>query len=294
MNTPPGLLAAACALWGVQTGYWLVAAAAAAVLEAPRFAALRWNVGQAHFNRLSDFCSVLVVVVGGYLYFTFGNPRALMLLFQWLPLLLLPLAAAQAWGNLREVDVAAFVWTLRKGGSDEHYALNLGYPCLAVWIVAAAATYTPGPSFYAGLAALVAWALWSARPRRYPVVLWFVLLAATAGAGYGVQHGLHRTQAWLEEVVPEWIGASGSRTDPYRSSTDLGHIGELKQEQDRARVAECEVQVARHGHQQHAAEIGETVEMRLRDVPAQRHQPRRLERKRHDRRHDPLAGLNGP
>jgi transglutaminase-like putative cysteine protease len=230
MNTPAGLLAAACALWGAQTGSWLVAVAAAAALEAPRFVALRWNVEQAHFNRLSDFCSVLVVVVGGYLYFTFGNPRALMLLFQWLPLLLLPLAAAQAWGNLREVDVAAFVWTLRRGGSDEHYALNLGYPCLAVWVVAATATYTRGPWFYAGLAALVAWALWSARPRRYPVVLWIVLLVATAGAGYGVQHGLTRTQAWLEEVVPEWIGAAGSRTDPYRNRTDLGHIGELKQD----------------------------------------------------------------
>jgi len=230
MNTPAGLLAAACALWGVQTGYWPIAAAAAAVLEAPRFAALRWNVGQAHFNRLSDFCSVLVVVAGGYLYFTFGNPRALMLLFQWLPLMLLPLAAAQAWGNLREVDVAAFVWTLRRSGADEHYALNLGYPYLAVWIVAAAAANTSGPAFYFGLAALVAWALWCARPRRYPVVLWIVLLAATAGAGYGIQHGLNRAQAWLEEAVPEWIGASGSRTDPYRSHTDLGHIGELKQD----------------------------------------------------------------
>ena len=230
MNTPAGLLAAACALWGTQTGYWLIAAAAAAVLEAPRLVALRWNVAQVHFNRLADFCSVLVVVVGGYLYFTFGNPRALMLLFQWLPLLLLPLAAAQAWGNLREVDVAAFVWTLRRSGSDEHYALNLGYPCLAAWVIAAAAANTSGPSFYAGLVAIVAWALWSARPRRYPFVLWIALLAAATGAGYGVHQGLHRAQAWLEEIVPEWIGASGSRTDPYRSRTDLGHIGELKQD----------------------------------------------------------------
>ena len=230
MNTPAGVLAAACVLWGLQTGYWPVAIAAAIALEAPRFVALRWNIEQAHFNRLSDFCSVLVLLVGGYLYFTFGNPRALMLLFQWLPVLLLPLATAQAWGNLREVDVAAFVWTLRRAGSDEHYALNLGYPCLAVWIVAAAAIHTRGPWFYAGLTVLVAWALWSVRPRRYPVVLWIWLLAATVGAGYGAHQGLNRAQAWLEEAVPEWIGAAGSRTDPYLSRTDLGHIGELKQD----------------------------------------------------------------
>jgi len=61
-------------------------------------------------------------------------------------------------------------------------------------------------------------------------VLWIALFVTTVGAGYGLQQGLFRAQAWLEEVVPEWIGASGSRTDPYRSRTDLGHIGDLKQD----------------------------------------------------------------
>src|SRR6185295_7219498 len=114
VNTPPGLLAAACALWGVQTGQFLVALAAAVALEAPRFVALRWNVAQAHFNRISDFCSVLVVAAAALLYVTYGTPRAVLLLFQWLPLLLIPLALAQAWGSLSTVDVSAFVWTLLK------------------------------------------------------------------------------------------------------------------------------------------------------------------------------------
>jgi transglutaminase-like putative cysteine protease len=230
MNTLPGLLAAACALWGAQTGYWPVAIAAAIALEAPRLVALRWNIEQAHFNRLSDFCSALIVAAGIYLYFTYGNPRALMLLFQWMPVLMLPLALAQAWGNLREVDVAAFVWTMRKSTAPERFALNLGYPCLAVWVVAAAAANARGPVFFVGLTLLAAWALWAARPRRYPAVLWAVLVAVTAGAGYGIQHGLQRAQAALEEIIPEWLGASGSRTDPYQARTDLGHIGELKQD----------------------------------------------------------------
>jgi hypothetical protein len=230
MATPPGLLAAACALWAMQTGYWLVAACAALALEAPRLAALRWNISQAHFNRLSDFCSVLIVATAGYLYVTFGNPRALMLLFQWLPVLLLPLALAQAWGTLREVGVAAFIWTLRKGDSGRYPALNLGYPCLAIWVIAAAASNARGPEFFAGLAVLVAWSLWSARPRRSSVIVWAMLVSVAAAGGYALQHGLQRTQAWIEDLVPEWLSASGSRTDPYRSRTDLGHIGSLKQD----------------------------------------------------------------
>jgi transglutaminase-like putative cysteine protease len=230
MNTPPGLLACACALWGAQTGYWLIAAVAAIALEAPRVVHLRWDITQAHFNRLTDFCSVLIVAVAGYLYVTFGNPRALMLLFQWLPVLLTPVALAQAWGNLPKVGVAAFVWTLRKGDSGRQPALNLGHPYLAIWVIAAAASNARGPVFFAGLAALVAWALWTARPRRSSVVLWVVLVGLSAAGGYGLHHGLNRMQAWIEDLVPEWLAASGSRTDPYKSRTDLGHIGSLKQD----------------------------------------------------------------
>ena len=230
MNTPPGLLAAACALWGAQTGYWLVAAAAAIALEAPRLVALRWNVAQAHFNRLSDFCSVLVIATGGYLYVTFGNPRALMLLFQWFPVLMLPLGLAQAWGNVREVGIAAFVWTLRKGDTGRQPALNLAYPYVAVWIIAAAASNARTPVFFIGLAGVVAWGLWTARPRKSSIVIWAMLVAIAAAGGYGLQHGLFRMQGWIEELVPEWLSASGSRTDPYRSRTDLGHIGEIKQD----------------------------------------------------------------
>src|SRR5262245_54443763 len=148
MNTPPLLIAAACALWGLQTGQWLVAAAAAVALEAFRILPLRWNVTQAHFNRLCDSCSVLIIELGAYLYRTYGNPRALLMLFQWLPVALLPLALAQAWGSLPRIGAAAFVWTMRKEPGAARYAVNLGYPYFLVWLLAASATNARGPAFY--------------------------------------------------------------------------------------------------------------------------------------------------
>ena len=228
MNTPPFLLAAACALWSMQTGQWLVAAVAAVALEAPRLAPVRWNLAQAHFNRLSDFCSVLIVAVAGYLYLTFGNPRALLLLFQWLPVALLPLALAQAWGNQPRIGVAAFVWTLRKDPAAAHQAFNIGYAYFVVWLLAASAANVREPVFYAGLVAIGGWALWPARPRRHAPAVWIVLVLLAGGIGYGAQTGLARLQGWIEDSVPEWLTASGSRSDPYLSRTDLGHIGTLK------------------------------------------------------------------
>ena len=230
MNTPPLLLAAACALWGMQTGQWLVAGATAIAIEAFRIVPLRWNVAQGHFNRLSDFCSVLIVALAVYLYVTFGNPRALLLLFQWLPVALLPLALAQAWGNQPRIGVAAFVWTLRKDPAAEAHAFNIGYPYFAIWLLAASASNVRGPAYYGALVALGGWALWAARPKRHRPATWVALLAVAAGMGYGAQQGLSRVQGWIEDSVPEWLGATGWRTDPYQSRTDIGHIGGLKQD----------------------------------------------------------------
>ena len=51
-----------------------------------------------------------------------------------------------------------------------------------------------------------------------------LLIAAVIGAG--VHTGLHAAQIWLEATVTDWIAGTGNRTDPLRSRTDIGSIGE--------------------------------------------------------------------
>lgn len=228
MNTPPFLLAAAALFWGAQTGNWLVAAACAALLEAPRIVARRWQLASAEFNRVSDFCTVLLVAIAVYLYFTFGNPRAITLLFQWMPVILLPLALAQAWSTTRALDLSVLFWSLRRYPTRRPTSLNLGYPACALWLLAASAANREGAAFYPGLALLIAWPLLRARPRSYALPTAAAMLAAAALAGYGGQLGLHRLQQWVEAAAPDWLAGGGARTNPYRSTTDIGSIGELK------------------------------------------------------------------
>ena len=47
-----------------------------------------------HTGFLYEFGDLLLAVIAAYLYFSFGNPRAITLLFQWLPYILLPLTLA--------------------------------------------------------------------------------------------------------------------------------------------------------------------------------------------------------
>jgi len=228
VNTPPFLLAAAALFWGYETDNWLVAAASAALLEAPRYIARRWQLESAEFNRVADFCTVLLLAIATYLYFTFGNPRAITLLFQWMPVIVLPLALAQAWSTARALDLSVLFWSLRRNPMRRAVKLNLGYPAFVLWLLAASAANRQGAAFYLGLALLTAWPLLLARPRSYATTLAAGMLAAAALAGYGGQLGLHRLQQWLEAAAPEWLAGGGARTNPYRSTTDIGTIGDLK------------------------------------------------------------------
>jgi transglutaminase-like putative cysteine protease len=228
VNTPPFLLAAAALFWGSQTGNWALAIASAVLLEAPRYVARRWHLESAEFNRVSDFCSVLLFALAAYLYFTFGNPRAITLLFQWMPLILLPLTLAQAWSTTRALDLSVLFWSLRRNPMRRAVKLNLAYPAFALWLLAASAANRQSAEFYFVLTLLTAWPLLLARPRSYATPLAACMLLAAALAGYGGQLGLHRLQQWLEAEAPEWLTGGGTRTNPYRSTTDIGTIGDLK------------------------------------------------------------------
>src|SRR5688572_14241326 len=72
---PPGLLGAALLFWGWQTGFLAVAAGLALALEARHVMRWRWDLSRRDFNRVSDLCAVLLVVIAAYQFL--GNEPAL-------------------------------------------------------------------------------------------------------------------------------------------------------------------------------------------------------------------------
>lgn len=229
MTLSPLLLVGAILFWGWQTGMWLVAVSAAVVLGAARVVPLRWDLTHAQLCRVSDFCAVLIVLLGAVLMVTVGNPRAVVLLFQWLPVTLLPFALAHAYGTAGTIDAGVVFWSLRRSPATPPLRFDPAFPLFAIWIVAASAANVRDDGFFAGLMLLAAWPLVRLRPLAYPVGTWAAAFSCAAAMGYGAQYGLHELQIWLEGAVPEWIAGSGSRTNPHRSMTDMGEIGELKQ-----------------------------------------------------------------
>ena len=223
---PPPLLGAALLFWGWQTGFPLVGLAMALALEARTLVRSRWDLERADFNRASDLSVVLLILVGVYQVIANESARAVTGIIQWLPLLLFPLVAGQLYSVAGRVEVAVFFWSQRKQpGSTPRVDLSPSYFGLCLL---AASTANARATFYAGLVALSALALWHARGRA-GVLRWGLAVTLAALLGWAGHLGLAEAQRVVERKAQAffltWIRRD---PDPYRTTTSLGDLGELK------------------------------------------------------------------
>jgi hypothetical protein len=107
--------------------------------------------------------------------------------------------------------------------------VHVGYPYLVATLLGASVHPGGDNSFFWGLALLVAWALLALRPRRFHW-MWFAgTLGVALTLGFFGQAGLGQFQAYLERLNPGWLQNFLQRgTDPSRSRTAIGRIGQLK------------------------------------------------------------------
>jgi protein-glutamine gamma-glutamyltransferase len=223
---PPPLLGAALLFWGWQTGFLLVGLAMALALEARTLVRSRWDLERTDFNRVSDLSAVMLVLVGVYQAVANESARAVTGIIQWLPLLVFPLVACQLYSVAGRVEVAVFFWSQRKQpGSTPRVDLTPSYFGLCLL---AASTANARATFYAGLVALSALALWHARGRA-GVLRWGLAVALAALLGWAGHLGLAEAQRVVEQKAQAffltWIRRD---PDPYRTTTSLGDLGELK------------------------------------------------------------------
>jgi len=239
VTPPPMVLGAALLFWGWQTGFLILALPLAVLVEAARALTWRLELSATDFHRLTDLCTLLIVVSGIYLFSTTGTsratdgPRAMTLLFQWLPLLLFPLIASQLYSTAGKVPLTAFFWALRRQAArapeTRPVSVDLGYLYFALCILAASAANRRTLEFYAGLCTLAGWALWPWRSRRFSPLWWIPMLGIAAVAGYAGHVALHRAQQVVEQTVFEYIFSMvRGDADPFRVTTAIGHLGRLK------------------------------------------------------------------
>jgi transglutaminase-like putative cysteine protease len=232
MIAPHFLIGAALAFWGWQTGHPVVGIALGIALEAPRYIKLRLELGTVEHSRIADLSTVGFVTLAALLSANRGISHGILGAFTWLPAALAPIMLAQLLSETGRIPLSALFRYMRKLRQrnpeikDPQVDVSLVFVTLA--IIAAGVANARGPEYYAGVVIASAWALHAVRPTHSNLAAWLLMLAAAAGAGHAGHLGLAQLQAQLESWAIDF-NMRGLDADPYRSVTEIGTIGRLKQ-----------------------------------------------------------------
>jgi protein-glutamine gamma-glutamyltransferase len=230
MRTPPLLMAMALLFWGWQSGFLLAAALLAVLLECSRVVGWRWDTSSADINRIWDLCGILFILAAVHFYTSEQLTESAYALFQTLPLVFFPIAAAQVFGTRDDLEVRTFSYLLRD--KEEDWLLkriNITWIYFAVCLVSASASNRNTEWFYGGFVGLTVAALWCLRPRRFSALITAVFLGIIVLAGHQTHQRLHSLQANLEGAVGEWLaGLVRKDLNARESRTAIGQMGRLK------------------------------------------------------------------
>jgi protein-glutamine gamma-glutamyltransferase len=261
-KTPPFLLGATLLFWGWQTGFLAVGAVLAVVLESARWVGTRWDLSDEDFDRVWNFCTLLILAAGIFAFGANAGPggfgsmfsgpaiavgtkvglsgeRTATALLRWLPMLLFPFVAAQAYSAVGTSPLTAVSVILRlrrrralKAGRAVPPALRMDvfYPYFIVCLFAASIHANRfDETFFGGMCVLLAWALWPLRSRRFGDIIWAATLALAIVIGYWSQDSFGRLEQRMIGNSAQLIARLlRPRTDPGQRTTALGQIGRLK------------------------------------------------------------------
>jgi hypothetical protein len=260
MKPPPLLVGAGLLFWGWQSGLFWLGATAAIALEGAAWIKARWEFSQADMDRIWNLCVALFMGATIYAFASVDNfsaitdlvrdnsptqrlatltqgKRSLFQILQWLPLMFLPMALAEAYQARPGIDLSTFSWWLRRRRKLPAIRVRylaapvtVGYPFFAACLFGASAGNQRSWGFTVGLVFLVAWALWVQRDRGFSAAGWALTLIVTVALGLGLQLSMVEFQKLLqrldEALLAQW--SNGSGFDPNETQTRIGAIGRLK------------------------------------------------------------------
>lgn len=254
-------MGAALLFWGWEVDLPIAGAAMAALFESARWIKLRWELTEKDFTRIWTFCS-LVLLAAVVLAFTanegpadfrgflqhpsfrtqrnagLAGERTVANVMRWLPMIYYFFMGAQVLSSRQGVPLETISMILRwrwkrarKLGlpPPPSRTVDISYPFFATCLLAAGIHPSENSTYFWGLAALVTWALWPRRSRRFAPALWLAAVAAAVGLGYFGQRGIGNLNRYLGNYNPAWLLSYGRRGfDPARSRMMLGQIGQVQ------------------------------------------------------------------
>lgn len=258
IKLPPLLLGATLLFWGWQTDMFGMGCAMAIVLEGARLIRFRWELTDEDFNRLWNLCTLIFIAASVYAFTANQGPAAITRLaedpnlmtqrlvgetsqrtaaslIRWLPMVFFPFVAALVCSRRDRLKLPVFSLIARRHkrrrppGPLAERDVNAVWVFFGICLISASITQNDTNTFFAGLAVLLLWALWTRRSRRFGLPVWVISGLFACGIGFLGQQQLSELRRFVENYAPQWPWRwSGRRTSPNETSTAIGQLGKIQ------------------------------------------------------------------
>lgn len=245
MTPPPFLIGAALLFWGLYAEMIIPATLCAIIVESPRWTGWRLQISEPEVRRVWLLTCLILLSVMVFSFVELGGLLMFSRASLYSPLIFFPLALVQAFHAKPALEFKTLFLK-----SKEHQSLTGNKPLAVNWlylylilILISTGLQARGPvtleggmesliggsRFYFGAALLLSIALWKFRPNGTSSILWVGLFLISGALGVMGNLGIHAAQEIIDrEVIQFMMKKMQQNLDPYKTSTAIGRLGELK------------------------------------------------------------------
>ncbi len=218
------ILLGALWFWGWMNAHWLAIAIMSMAIVLSRLISWRWALKIKQYYRVGDFVSLSVVAVLLMLVLIDTEKQTVFIVLEWLPLIFLPILLAQLYSVDKLLPMGILFYSQRKRTPIRY--LDFKIPYTTICLLAAGASNDSSLRYFVGSSVLMIVLLWAGRSKNSSKMVWLSVMLLASVIAFSGQKGLQTLHSIVEEQAVEWF--SDWETDPFRSMTSIGDIGNLK------------------------------------------------------------------
>ena len=214
--------------WGWQCELIWFALPIAIILEARYYLNRRWALTKTDFFRVADLTAIGLVAVVFFLFLNRQEYHFITTLLAWLPILLFPLVAVLAYSTRPRMPLDVLFHGLRRQREPVQQSWDMDYVYLGACLLAAG--LNKETSYYFPVVVIIfACSLYQLRSPRFPMKTFVIGLVAILLSATVLHHGIRNTHLGIKKQTELWIAKwISQRTDPRKTRTALGKVGQLK------------------------------------------------------------------
>lgn len=216
-------------IWGLQTDLLWFALPMAIMLETKHLSNRRWALTKKDFYRIADLTTIVLL---GMIIFLFLNARTyhfITTLIQWLPILFYPLTIVMAYSTTEKMTLDVLFYSLRRQKEPVQQSLDPDYFLMGLCLLAIGTNTTDHALFFPVSALVILGFLFPLRSTRYKISIWVLMVSIILLIATFTHQGIRQSHLAFKAKSDQWIANwLASRTDPLKSTTALGRVGQLK------------------------------------------------------------------